>query len=256
MKCKVIAILCILALILSLTACGGGEESTLTGMVMSVDGTTLSIVEMDASSMADRGNRGENGERPSMPEGVERPEGMEIPTGEDGSFDFGNFGGFNGEGFSGEGFDGEGFMEGGFNGMFPGGEGFDPENMPQWGEGERPSMPEGMERPEGMEPPEGMEIPTGEDGSFDFGNFGGFGGGGFSGDGSNGGFGSMMENAETKTVDIANAHISIEIEGGKEGGSLSDITAGTFVTITLNSKGEATYVLISQRSPFRGRQNG
>ena len=93
-----------------------------------------------------------------------------------------------------------------------------------------------------------MEIPTGEDGSFDFGSFGGFGGGG--------NFGAMAENAETKEVDIANAHISIEIEGGKEGGSLSDITAGTFVIITLNSKGEATYVLISRRSPFRGRQNG
>ena len=38
---------------LSLTACGAGEETTLTGMVVSVDGTVISLMEMDTGSMDD-----------------------------------------------------------------------------------------------------------------------------------------------------------------------------------------------------------
>ena len=40
-------------LTLSLTACGAGEETTLTGMVVSVDGTVISLMEMDTGSMDD-----------------------------------------------------------------------------------------------------------------------------------------------------------------------------------------------------------
>lgn len=40
-------------LTLSLTACVAGEETTLTGMVVSVDGTVISLMEMDTGSMDD-----------------------------------------------------------------------------------------------------------------------------------------------------------------------------------------------------------
>ena len=92
-----------------------------------------------------------------------------------------------------------------------------------------PEMPEGMDFPEDMTMPENGEMP-------DFG-------------GENGsmrpGFGNFGEDMETKDVDIGNAHISVEIDGGKASCSMDDIKAGVFVTITVNGKGEATYVLIS-----------
>lgn len=50
------------------------------------------------------------------------------------------------------------------------------------------------------------------------------------------GFGNFDSGAETKNVDIGDAHISVEIDGGKASGSMSDIEAGTFVTITMNGK--------------------
>ena len=74
MKRKCIAILMILALALSLGACGGGEETTLSGMVVSVDGTVISLVEMDTANMADR--EMPEGGRPEMPEGMEGFEGF------------------------------------------------------------------------------------------------------------------------------------------------------------------------------------
>ena len=67
------------------------------------------------------------------------------------------------------------------------------------------------------------------------------------------GFGSFDSDAETQSVDIGKAHISVEIDGGKASGSMSDIKAGTFVTITLSKKGVATYVLISSSS-FYGQK--
>ena len=74
--------------------------------------------------------------------------------------------------------------------------------------------------------------------------------GGFGGSMPQGGdFGGM---GEATTVDIADAHISLEIEGGKESGSLNDLTPGAFVTVTLNVKGQATYVLVSRSSGFGG----
>lgn len=66
---------------------------------------------------------------------------------------------------------------------------------------------------------------------------------------------SGKNDVETKTVDLANAHISVEIDGGKESGSMSNIKAGTFVTITINGKGEATYVLVSAQTSFGGGRN-
>ena len=195
MKRKFIAILMTLALAISLVACGGDEETSLTGMVVSVDGTVISLLEMDGS----RGSRDfPEGERP------ERPEGME------------GFGEFN---------------PGEFGGTLPEGETF-----PQWGEGEMPEMPEGMEPPEGMTRPENGEMP----------DFGGENGG------MRPGFGNFGEDMETTDVDIANAHISVEIDGGKATGSMDDIKAGTFVTITMNAKGEVTNVLVSAQSGFGG----
>ena len=189
---KWIAILMIAAVLLSLAACGAEEETTLSGMVVSVDGTMISLMEMDGS------RNFKKGERPQMPEGME---------------------GFNPEEF---------------DGTMPNGE-----NFPQWGDGEMPGMPEGMTPPEGMTKPEDGQMPDfkGENGTRpDFGNF--------------------MEGMETKDVDIADAHISVEIENGKEAGSLENIVPGTFVTITMNGKGKATYVLVSSGSSFRGGNRG
>lgn len=125
----------------------------------------------------------------------------------------------------------DGTMPEGFEGNFP--EGFDG-TMPEDFEGKLPEgfgggFPGGM--PEGFDGtlPEGETIPQKGDGAF-------------SGD------------METKQLDISGAHISLEIDGGKASGTLEDIQPGSFVTVTLNSKGEATYVLISSQSGFGGRQ--
>ena len=185
MKKKLVAIVVSFVIAVSLAACGAGEETTLTGMVVSVDGTVISLMEMDTGNMGGMDFAG--GERPEMPEGMEGFQG---------------FGDFNPEDFE---------------GMFPEGG-----NFPQWGNGE---MPEGMELPEGMTMP-------------DFGSMGGM------------GFGNFDSDAETKNVDIGDAHISVEIDGGKASGSMDDIKTGTFVTITMNGKGEVTNVLVSSRSSF------
>jgi hypothetical protein len=93
-----------------------------------------------------------------------------------------------------------------------------------------------------MTPPEGMTMP--ENGERpDFGGMGGM----------RPGLSGFGEGMETKDVDIAGARISVEIEEGKASGSMDDIKAGTLVTITMNAKGEATYVLVSSRSFFGGR---
>ncbi len=111
--------------------------------------------------------------------------------------------------------------------------------------GERPEMsngelPEGMEIPEGMEGFEGLENFNPED---------------FAGEMPEGmelpedmempGFGSMFAGGETTEIDLAEAHISVEFDGGKATGSMEDITTGSFLTITMNKKGEATNVLVS-----------
>ena len=199
MKQKLVAILVVFVMTLSMAACGAGEETTLIGMVVSVDGTVISLMEMDTSNMG--GKDFAEGERPQMPEGMEGFQG---------------FGDWDPEDFEGT------MPEGG--------------NFPQWGEGEMPEMPEGMTPPEGMTMPEDGQMP----------DFGGKNGG------MRPGFGNFGEDTETKDVDIANAHISVEIDGGKASGSMDDIKAGTFVTITMNGKGEVTNVLVSSMSGFGG----
>ena len=203
MKRKIIAILLAFVLAVTLAACGEEKETTITGMVVAVDGTVISLVEMDTANMS--GDFAQ-GEQPKMPEGME------------------GFGGFD---------------PGAFDGTMPEGESF-----PQWSEGDMPEMPEGMTPPDGMTMPENGEMP----------DFGGENGGMMPG------FGNFTEDMETKDVDIGNAHISVEIDGGKASGSMDDIQAGTFVTVTVNSKGEATYVLVSSQSAFGGmgmpRENG
>ena len=172
---KWIAIAMIFAMVLTLTACGG-EETTVSGMVMSVDGTVISLMEMDGQMGGGRFPGGENGEMPTRPEGMEDFDPEQI-------------------------------------------EGFDPEKMEDFNfEDFAPEdMPEGF-GPGGEEPPEGQRPELGE----------------------------------ATTLDIANAHISIEIEGGKESGDLNDIVPGTMVTVTVSPKGEATYVLVNQAMDFGG----
>ena len=193
MNHKLTAIFLVLALTVSLAACGGGEETTVSGMVMGVDGTVISLIQMDGQMQGGFGGGrfpvGENGEMPTRPEGMEdfNPEDMEDFTIPEGMEDF--------DPEKMQGFDPDKMEDFNF-------EDFDPENMPQgFGEGEPPEM------------------------------------------------------AEATTIDIANAHISLEIEGGKESGSMSNIVPGTFVTVTLSSKGEATYVLVSQSMGFGGFGN-
>lgn len=205
MKKKWIAALCALALVLTMAGCGGGEETTVSGMVVSLEGTTVTLMEM-SGNMEDFSSMFENGEMPQRPQGGEqgpRPEGMEdftIPE----DFDFENIDPENmPEGFDQENFDPENMPEGFDRGEMP--QGFDPGSFGGM-DGERPEMPEGGAFP---------------------------------------GFGGQTPMGETTTLDIANARIGVEIEGGKESGSLSNVIPGVMVTITLSPKGEATYVLVS-----------
>ena len=194
-------------------------------MVVAVEGSVISVVEMDSTTMGG-GNRGQ---------------GMQ------------GFGNFNAEDFT---------MPEGMT-------------MPQWGGGERPEgMPEGFD---GMEMPEGFTMPEGmpEDFTMPEGGMPGYGGNFFGGNGERpqggerpqagerpeggkgqSGFAGFSTDVESKQVDISKAHISVQIDGGKESGSLEDIKAGTYVTITISPKGEATYVLITSRGGFGGRNNG
>ena len=193
---------CALALILASVGCGKGEETTVSGMVVSVEGTVVSIMDMDSVNI----EISEEG----MPE---RPENFK-PEEFDGKMP---------EGFNPEEFDGEmpeGFNPEEFEGEIP--EGFNPEDF----DGE---MPEGF-NPEEFD----GEMPEDFEGKMP----GGFGGGMPN-------MGENLEDVETTEYDIADAHISVEIDGGKESGSMDNITRGTMVTITLDKKGNATYVLVT-----------
>lgn len=183
MKNKLTAILCLLAFILCFAGCGEEAETTLTGIVVSVDGTVVSLRKMDSQRQENAGS-----ERPSRPESDERP------TRPEGSEDFTRP---------------EGFEPGDPNSPKP--EGFRPGNLDE-------TLPEGATAPER---PAGGERP-------DFG----------------GNRGDITE------IDLAGAHISVEIDGGKASGTMEDITAGTFLTITLNEKGEAVSVLVSSGPGF------
>ena len=225
MKRKLTAILCLAALVLCMAGCSEKEETTtLTGMVVSVEGTVVNI--MDTSNMGNfQGNWGgnrpsgsENGQRPegnfTMPEGMTLPEGVTIPEG--------------------------GFVrpEGGNRpegGTRPEGDytrpqgGFDPENF----QGQFPES--NFTMPEGMTLPEGGNRPS------------------FGGNNENG-----KLQMETTAVDLANAHISIQDGDIKAAGSISDIKVGSMLTITLNGKGVATEVLVtsSGMSGFAGNFGG
>ena len=209
---RVIATAMGLVLVLTMAACGKKAEeatTTVTGMVTAINGSVISLVEMDSNNMG-------GGTRPSMPENMEG---------------FENFEGF------------EGF-EGGKN---PWGEG----EMPDFGEGQMPQRPQNGERP---------HMPTGEDGEFS--GFTPFGDGqmpNFEGgeipnfDGSKmPDMGDFEIDGEVTEIHIGNAHITVEEDGVKATGSLSDLKVGSFVTITKNEKGEVTNVLITASSGFSG----
>lgn len=198
---KILAVCLALAVMACFTACGEDEQTSLTGMVVSVNGTVLSIIEMD-SNMGGRDFA--EGERPTRPSDME---------------------GFNPEDFHGTLPEGETFPQRREDGKveFP-----EDSTIPQ--NGERPEMPEGMTIPQDG----GRPSPDGENG------------------GKRPGFGNFDTNVETKEVDIKDAHISLEIDGGKASGSLEDIKEGSIVTITMNGKSEVTNVLVSSRSGFGG----
>lgn len=221
MKMKILAALMAAVMALSLAACGNAEEAeetTLTGMVVGVEGTVISLVETDDMIGSFGG-----GERP------------------------GNFGDFDPESFDGTMPTGEGFS--GWGGGMPEDMTL-PEGMtvPEGGrmpnfDGELPegmTVPEGGQRPDfSGELPEGMTMP--EDGQMPD----------FEGRGD---FDLESMSAQTKSVDIGSAHISVQTDGVKAGGSMDDIKVGATVTVTLNSKGEATYVLVTGTGFSGGQQ--
>jgi hypothetical protein len=174
MKNRILLLLYMLMLAFTITGCGKGNETTMTGIVVSVDGTVVSLQEFSAEMM-------------------EQPANGSMP-------DVGNFEGF--ENFNPEDFNPEDF-EG---------------SMPQPPEGAQiPNMPEGGEMPEGEEMPD---------------------------------FASGFSGGESTTIDLADAHISVEIDSGKASGSMEDIVTGSLLTITINEKGKATNVVVSSLSGF------
>ena len=205
---KILAFSLAMLLAFSLIACGEEETTTLTAMVVSVNGTVLTVVETDADAQAQEGD-------------------MTMPSG------MGDFSGFSGEGFTPW---GDGTMPDGAT--MPS---FDGENMPQFDGSNMPSLPEGETMP-----------------SFDRENMPQFGGGNFPGfggefDGTQPNMENFASDAEKKEIDIGQAHISVEIDGGKATGSIEDIQPGVFVTITMDGDGNVTNVLVSQRTGFGGR---
>lgn len=200
-------------LLAALLLCGCGEkaeeaeQTTVSGMVISVDGTKVELMSTEGMSMGNnRPNRGENSEEGNYP----RPQGGNRPEGDftwpEGEFTMP-----------------EGFED--FNGQMPEGfENFGGGNMPNFGG----QMPEGdFTMPEGFGEGEMPTMPEGMGGRFN------------------------REDMETTTVDLAEAHISLELEdGSKAAGTMSDITVGSRLTITMEGD-KAVRVVVSQNS-FRG----
>lgn len=200
---KIIVWCVLLALAISAAGCSKKESTepqttTLTGMVVSVDGTVVNLMQMSGSgnSMGSLGGQ--------RPEGGNRPEGdFTMPEG----------------GFT--------MPEGGFDrpeGDFtmPEGDFTVPEGMEGFSGNFDPNSFDGT-LPEGMTMPENGQMPS---------------------------FGNIETSAETTAVDLKNAHISVQDGDIKAAGSMSDIKAGSFLTITLNANGEATEVLVSSMSSF------
>ena len=63
-------------------------------------------------------------------------------------------------------------------------------------------------------------------------------------------FGAQFSEGETTSVNLADAHITVEFDGGKATGSMDDIEQGSFLTITMNKKGEVTDVVVSSMGGF------
>ena len=106
-------------------------------------------------------------------------------------------------------------------------------------------MPENSTMPDGSNFPQG-----GFGGNFPQGGFGGQGDGEMPTmpeGGFNGGNRFNTEDMETTTVDLKDAHISVEIDGGKASGTMSDITVGSRLTITMEGD-KAVRVVVSQNS--------
>ena len=181
MKYKLLLFLSTIMLLFTMNGCGKEEKETiLTGMVISVDGTKISLREMDSQMQP--------GERPNM------------------------------ENFNPENFNPEDFEGGNFNR-----EDFNPEDFKGGDFNREDFNPEDVDSTELV--PSDKEKPKFEEG-------------------------------ESKTIDIADAHISVEIEDGKATGSMDDIKTGSFLTITMNGKGEVTNVLVSSSRGFGGRMPG
>ena len=212
---KVIAMLLLGALLL----CGCGEkaeetaeQTTVKGMVVSVDGTKVQLISTENMNMGSSPSRGEGDgqSEAGRPQGGNRPEGdftmpegdFTMPEGFEGG-NMPNFGGQRPEG-----------AEGDFT----------------WPEGEF-TMPEGFEG--GNMPNFGGQRPEGAEGDFTM------------PEGFKGGSRFNTEDMETTTVDLADAHISVEIDGGKASGTMEDIKVGSQLTITLVD-GKATRVIVSK----------
>lgn len=209
MKRRITAVFCLAALVLCLAACSEKEEATttVTGIVVSVEGTLVTLREM--TGMQEFGANGANGDRGNGQ--GQRPSGFEENRRPEGDFTM---------------------PEGDFT--MPEGDFTVPEGM------DMPSRPNGDFDPNNFsgELPEGMTMPTmPADGEMP--NF----------------FGDTNSDAATTTVDLKNAHISVQDGDIKAAGSMSDIKAGSFLTITCNSSGEATEVLVSTMD-FGGRGQG
>ena len=134
MKRKIVAALLILAVVALFAGCSEGEETTVSGMVVSVDGTVITLREMGSNGGGNRqeGFGGFGGQFDgTLPEGMEGFGGFggqfdgTLPEGVEGFGGFGGqFGGTPPEGM--EGFSGQ------FDGTLPEGE-----TRPQRGEGDR-----------------------------------------------------------------------------------------------------------------------
>lgn len=186
MKIKNYLIIGLVVCSLLFSGCGKKEDTTVSGMVVKVDGTKISIVDVDSDSLS------------------EVQGSVTMPSQGD-------------------------FNPGDFEGSIP--------SMPEGFDGSAPSMPEGFDE-------SAPSMPEGFNGGFPNGNF--------SGDQATKDFSANFSDEDITEYDVANAHVSIEIDEGKEAGSVDDITVGSTVTLTINSDSEVTNVLVSKNSGFGG----
>lgn len=181
MKKQIVAVVSALVLssALAFTTCGKETETTFTGIVMRIDGSTLYLQEYDSESAANTTF--------TMPS-VENTDGSE-------SFNPGNFnpGDINIEDFNSEDFEGK--------------------------------------------------IPNMSDFTEQFSNF------------DTSAITQNIDESELVSYDITDAHISVEIDDGKAAGTLDDISIGSIITVTYNSKGKVSNVLVSSSSAFGGFEN-